>query len=179
MKSVRALSSKQPESQSKILSCPASSTRQPIRTSGLILQVWLACMQIFFRNLPLISGWCKNKVIFSRGLVEPWFLSPDATFPELICIHTGKKNTRREPLNTGQRKCRTLKDTLARYIFTLQSNLGNQHGSNTSKWLKFLTKANCRPMFPIVITPAKKIQGNQERMYRKSGEVYLCREEKK
>lgn len=28
-------------------------------------------------------------------------------------------------------------------------------------------------MFPIVITPAKKMQGNQERMYRKSGDVYL------
>lgn len=43
--------------------------------------------------------------------------------------------------------------------------------------VKSLTKANCRPMFPIVITPAKKIQGNHERMYRKSGEVYLCRRE--
>lgn len=32
-------------------------------------------------------------------------------------------------------------------------------------------------MFPIVITPAKKMQGNQERMYRKSGDVYLCRGE--
>lgn len=31
-------------------------------------------------------------------------------------------------------------------------------------------------MFPIVITPAKKMQGSQERMYRKSGEVYLSRE---
>lgn len=38
-----------------------------------------------------------------------------------------------------------------------------------------LTKASCRPMFPMVITPAKKIQGNQERMYRKSGEVYLSK----
>lgn len=28
-------------------------------------------------------------------------------------------------------------------------------------------------MFPIVITPAKKMQGSQERMYRKSGDVYL------
>lgn len=45
------------------------------------------------------------------------------------------------------------------------------------KWLQFLTKASCRPMFPIVITPAKKMQGNQERMYRKSGDVYLCRGE--
>lgn len=32
-------------------------------------------------------------------------------------------------------------------------------------------------MLPIVITPAKKMQGNQERIYRKSGDVYLCREE--
>ena len=45
------------------------------------------------------------------------------------------------------------------------------------KWLQFLTKASCRPMFPIVITPAKKMQGNQERIYRKSGDVYLCKEE--
>lgn len=28
-------------------------------------------------------------------------------------------------------------------------------------------------MFPIVITPAKKMQGSHERMYRKSGDVYL------
>ncbi len=35
------------------------------------------------------------------------------------------------------------------------------------------TRANCRPIFPTVMTPAKKIHGSQDRMYRKSGEVYL------
>lgn len=39
-----------------------------------------------------------------------------------------------------------------------------------------LTKASWRPMLPIVMTPAKKMQGSQERMYRKSGEVYLSKE---
>lgn len=40
-------------------------------------------------------------------------------------------------------------------------------------WMNLYSyKASCRPMFPIVITPAKKMQGSQERMYRKSGEVY-------
>lgn len=39
--------------------------------------------------------------------------------------------------------------------------------------LRAFTRASCRPIFPTVITPAKKIHGSHERMYRKSGEVYL------
>ena len=52
-------------------------------------------------------------------------------------------------------------------------------GSNQLVDLRFkvrilcLTKASCRPMLPMVMTPAKKIHGSQERMYRKSGDVYL------
>lgn len=38
------------------------------------------------------------------------------------------------------------------------------------------TIASCRPMFPTVTPPEKKIQGSQERMYRKSGDVYLQKE---
>lgn len=33
--------------------------------------------------------------------------------------------------------------------------------------------ASWRPMFPTVTPPEKKIQGSQERTYRKSGDVYL------
>lgn len=32
--------------------------------------------------------------------------------------------------------------------------------------------ASCRPMFPTVTPPEKKMHGSQERMYRKSGDVY-------
>lgn len=40
-------------------------------------------------------------------------------------------------------------------------------------WMNLCSyKASCLPMFPMVMTPAKKIQGSQERMYRKSGDVY-------
>lgn len=122
----------------------------------------------------------KNTVSF---LAEAWWSQYFSVLMGLLLnkfVFILGKNTRKEPLNTAESTLcdgRTLKDTMARYIFTFQSTIGNNHGSNTRKWFQFLTKANCRPMFPIVITPAKKIQGNQERMYRKSGEVYLCREE--
>ena len=40
------------------------------------------------------------------------------------------------------------------------------------------TMASCRPMFPTVTPPEKNMQGSQERMYRKSGDVYLQGERK-
>ncbi len=36
-----------------------------------------------------------------------------------------------------------------------------------------LTTANCRPIFPMVIPPEKKMQGSHDRTNRKSGAVYL------
>jgi len=36
-----------------------------------------------------------------------------------------------------------------------------------------LTRANCLPIFPMVIPPEKNIQGSHDRTYRKSGAVYL------
>lgn len=38
------------------------------------------------------------------------------------------------------------------------------------------TMASCRPMLPTVTPPEKNMQGSQERMYRKSGDVYLREE---
>ena len=87
-------------------------------------------------------------------------------------VNTGGTLCSNRPLVHGLGRTHKCNLDIFRYfyitIYIISFNLVNH---------KFLTKASCRPMFPIVITPAKKIQGNQERMYRKSGEVYLCRKE--
>lgn len=41
-----------------------------------------------------------------------------------------------------------------------------------------ITIASWRPMFPTVTPPEKNMQGSQERMYRKSGDVYLINKKK-